>query len=177
MCRSRLAEEDNSGGGKTKGVFIMSVWLFMKQLLEAGVHFGHQTRRSIRKWQPTSTPSATGSTLSTCRRRSRSWKKPIPSFVTWRPRRMRKPAVRRHQEAGTGRHAVRSRARRPVLCQRKMARRYADQLPYHAYPDRPSGRCAEVKDGTFAMLPKKEVIKHQGEIAKLEKYLGGSSRT
>ena len=29
------------------------------------------------------------------------------------------------------------------------------------------------EDGTFAMLPKKEVIKHQGEIAKLEKYLGG----
>ena len=28
-------------------------------------------------------------------------------------------------------------------------------------------------DGTFAMLPKKEIIKHQGEIAKLEKYLGG----
>ena len=28
-------------------------------------------------------------------------------------------------------------------------------------------------DGTFDMLPKKEVIKHQGEIAKLEKYLGG----
>ncbi|MBQ5840556.1 MAG: 30S ribosomal protein S2, partial [Clostridia bacterium] len=29
------------------------------------------------------------------------------------------------------------------------------------------------EDGTFAMLPKKEVIKHEGEIAKLEKYLGG----
>ena len=29
------------------------------------------------------------------------------------------------------------------------------------------------EDGTFAMLPKKEVIKHQGEIDKLEKYLGG----
>ena len=28
-------------------------------------------------------------------------------------------------------------------------------------------------DGTFDMLPKKEVIKHLGEIAKLEKYLGG----
>ena len=26
------------------------------------------------------------------------------------------------------------------------------------------------EDGTFAMLPKKEVIKHKGEIAKLEKY-------
>ena len=28
-------------------------------------------------------------------------------------------------------------------------------------------------DGPFAMLPKKEVIKHQAEIEKLEKYLGG----
>ena len=28
-------------------------------------------------------------------------------------------------------------------------------------------------DGTFDMLPKKEVIKHLGEIEKLEKYLGG----
>ena len=28
-------------------------------------------------------------------------------------------------------------------------------------------------DGTFDMLPKKEVMKHLGEIAKLEKYLGG----
>jgi small subunit ribosomal protein S2 len=29
------------------------------------------------------------------------------------------------------------------------------------------------EDGTFDMLPKKEVIKHTLEIAKLEKYLGG----
>jgi small subunit ribosomal protein S2 len=29
------------------------------------------------------------------------------------------------------------------------------------------------EDGTFDMLPKKEVIKHMGEIEKLEKYLGG----
>jgi len=29
------------------------------------------------------------------------------------------------------------------------------------------------EDGTFAMLPKKEVIGLQAEIAKLEKYLGG----
>ena len=38
-------------------------------------------------------------------------------------------------------------------------------------------RLAQLKkmqeDGTFDMLPKKEVIKHMGEIAKLEKYLGG----
>ena len=29
------------------------------------------------------------------------------------------------------------------------------------------------EDGTFDMLPKKEVMHHMGEIAKLEKYLGG----
>jgi small subunit ribosomal protein S2 len=29
------------------------------------------------------------------------------------------------------------------------------------------------EDGTFDMLPKKEVIKHSNEISKLEKYLGG----
>ena len=29
------------------------------------------------------------------------------------------------------------------------------------------------EDGTFDMLPKKEVMKHLGEIEKLEKYLGG----
>jgi small subunit ribosomal protein S2 len=38
-------------------------------------------------------------------------------------------------------------------------------------------RLAQLKkmqeDGTFDMLPKKEVMKHLGEIEKLEKYLGG----
>ena len=38
-------------------------------------------------------------------------------------------------------------------------------------------RLAQLKkmqeDGTFDMLPKKEVMKHLGEMEKLEKYLGG----
>ena len=38
-------------------------------------------------------------------------------------------------------------------------------------------RLAQLKkmqeDGTFDMLPKKEVMKHMGEMEKLEKYLGG----
>ncbi len=38
-------------------------------------------------------------------------------------------------------------------------------------------RLAQLKkmqeDGTFDLLPKKEVMKHLGEMAKLEKYLGG----
>src|SRR5699024_3247779 len=37
----------DASGGKTKGGYKMSV-ISMKQLLESGVHFGHQTRR----WNP-----------------------------------------------------------------------------------------------------------------------------
>ena len=40
----------------------------MKALLEAGVHFGHQTRRWNPKMAPTFTPSATASISSICRR-------------------------------------------------------------------------------------------------------------
>ena len=37
----------------------------MRQLLEAGVHFGHQTQRWNPKWRPTSLASATASISST----------------------------------------------------------------------------------------------------------------
>jgi small subunit ribosomal protein S2 len=39
---------DDAGGGQTKGGFYSMAVVSMKQLLEAGVHFGHQTRR----WNP-----------------------------------------------------------------------------------------------------------------------------
>jgi ribosomal protein S2 len=41
----------------------------MKELLEAGVHFGHQTKRWNPKMKEYIFVSATGSTSSTCRRR------------------------------------------------------------------------------------------------------------
>lgn len=64
---------------------------------------------------------------------------------------------------------------RHVLRQRPLAGRYDDQLQDHAYSYRPPEIQLKTMqaDGTFDMLPKKEVIKHLGEIEKLEKYLGG----
>lgn len=44
---NRSLYRNDANGGKTKEEKIMSV-ISMKQLLEAGVHFGHQTRR----WNP-----------------------------------------------------------------------------------------------------------------------------
>ena len=84
----------------------------MKQLLEAGVHFGHQTRR----WNPK---------MATYIFTERNGIY-IIDFKTMRGRVDRLNQLKKMQE-----------------------------------------------DGTFDMLPKKEVIKHMGEIAKLEKYLGG----
>lgn len=43
-----MLSEGDVGGGKTKGGNIKMAVISMKQLLEAGVHFGHQTRR----WNP-----------------------------------------------------------------------------------------------------------------------------
>ncbi len=48
----------------------------MKQLLEAGVHFGHQTRRWNPKMAPYIYMDATASISSTCRTQSKSLRKP-----------------------------------------------------------------------------------------------------
>ena len=69
----------------------------MKQLLEAGVHFGHQTRR----WNPKMAEYIY------CERNGISWKRPITSSVTWLP---------------TARPSSSSapRSRPPTLCARKL---------------------------------------------------------
>jgi small subunit ribosomal protein S2 len=48
------AEDDSNGGSKPQGeeVYLKVAVISMKQLLEAGVHFGHQTRR----WNPKMAP-------------------------------------------------------------------------------------------------------------------------
>ena len=64
--------------------------------------------------------------------------------------------------------------RRRFLCQRPLAGRHAHQL--HAPSAPASQRLAQLRkmeeDGTFDLLPKKEVIKLQLEIEKLEKFPG-----
>ena len=71
-CGQRLGGGVEASGGKNKkGETFMAV-VSMKQLLEAGVHFGHQTRR----WNPKMAEYIY------CER-NRSWRKPISSSVSW----------------------------------------------------------------------------------------------
>ena len=102
----------------------------MRQMLEAGVHFGHQTRR----WNPKMKRFIFGErngiyiidleqTLT--RDRDRLQLRPRP-----RRRRRHRP-VRRHQEAGPGPDPQLRREVRHAVRQRALARRHAHQLRDH----------------------------------------------
>ena len=147
----------------------------MKQLLEAGVHFGHQTRRWNPKMATYIYTERNGIYIIDLQKTVKKLEEAYNlSSVTWRPD-GESHAVRRHQEAGTGRHHVKRQSASAMFYVN--ARWLGGMLTNFKTMRTRIDRLAQLRkmeeDGTFAMLPKKEVIKHQGEIAKLEKYLGG----
>ena len=145
----------------------------MKQLLEAGVHFGHQTRR----WNPKMAEyiymerngiyiidlAKTVKKLEEAYNFVRSISESGQSLLFVGTKKQAQDAIKEEAER-VGQYYVNARWLGGMLTNFRTMRTRIDRL-------------AQLKkmeaDGTFAMLPKKEVIKHQGEIAKLEKYLGG----
>ena len=145
----------------------------MKQLLEAGVHFGHQTRR----WNPKMATyiyterngiyiidlQKTVKKLEEAYNFVRDLAANGQSILFVGTKKQAQDAIREEAER-VGQYYVNARWLGGMLTNFKTMRTRIDRLAQL----RKMG-----EDGTFAMLPKKEVIKHQGEIAKLEKYLGG----
>ena len=145
----------------------------MKQLLEAGVHFGHQTRR----WNPKMAPyiyterngiyiidlQKTVKKLEEAYNFVREISANGGNVLFVGTKKQAQDAIK-EEAARCGGYYVSARWLGGMLTNFRTMRTRIDRL-------------AQLKkmeeDGTFAMLPKKEVIKHQGEIAKLEKYLGG----
>ena len=145
----------------------------MKQLLEAGVHFGHQTRR----WNPKMAEyiymerngiyiidlQKTVKKLEDAYSFVRSVAESGKSVLFVGTKKQAQDAVREEAER-VGMYYVNARWLGGMLTNFKTMRTRVDRL-------------AQLKkmqeDGTFDMLPKKEVIKLMGEMAKLEKYLGG----
>ena len=145
----------------------------MKQLLEAGVHFGHQTRR----WNPKMAEyiymerngiyiidlQKTARKLEEAYNFVRGLAQEGKSLLFVGTKKQAQDTVR--EEAGrVGQYYVNARWLGGMLTNFKTMRTRVDRL-------------AQLKkmqeDGTFDMLPKKEVMKHLGEMEKLEKYLGG----
>ena len=145
----------------------------MKQLLEAGVHFGHQTRR----WNPKMAPyiymerngiyiidlQKTVKKLEEAYNFVRDTAANGGTVLFVGTKKQAQDAVKEEAER-VGMHFVNARWLGGMLTNFKTMRTRIDRLQQLRKMQ---------EDGTFDMLPKKEVIKLTGEIAKLEKYLGG----
>ena len=147
----------------------------MKQLLEAGVHFGHQTRRWNPKMATYIFTERNGIYIidlqKTVKKLEEAYNfvrdtgsfRRVPSCSS-APRSRRRTQSRKRLSAAVMFY-VNARWLGGMLTNFKTMRTRIDSSEPAAR------RCRQ--DGTFDLLPKKEVIKLQLEIDKLEKYLGG----
>ena len=145
----------------------------MKQLLEAGVHFGHQTRR----WNPKMAEyiymerngiyiidlQKTVKKLEDAYDFARDLSAKGETILFVGTKKQAQDAVR-EEASHVGMYYVNARWLGGMLTNFKTMRTRIDRLAQLRKMQ---------EDGTFDMLPKKEVIKLTNEIDKLEKYLGG----
>ena len=145
----------------------------MKQLLEAGVHFGHQTRRWNPKMAPYIFTERNGIYIIDLQK---TVKKLEDAYMAVRDIAADGKEILFVGTKKQAQDSIREEAERcgmPYV----NARWLGGMLTNFNTIQRRIKRLEQLKtmeaDGTFDMLPKKEVIKLQLEIAKLEKYLSG----
>ena len=145
----------------------------MKALLEAGVHFGHQTRRWNPKMAPYIYSERNGIYIVDLQKTVRKLEEAYSfvrqlsesgqSLLFVGTKKQAQEAIR-EEATRCGQFYVNARWLGGMMTNFKTMRTRVDRL---------NQLKTMQEDGTFDMLPKKEVMKHLGEIAKLEKYLGG----
>ena len=145
----------------------------MKALLEAGVHFGHQTRRWNPKMAPYIYTERNGIYLVDLQKTVRKLEEAYSfvrelsasgkSLLFVGTKKQAQDAIR-DEALRCGQYYVNARWLGGMMTNFKTMRTRVDRL---------NQLKTMQTDGTFDMLPKKEVMKHLGEIEKLEKYLGG----
>ena len=148
----------------------------MKQLLEAGVHFGHQTRRWNPKMARYIFTERNGIYIIDLQK---TVKKLEEAYMFVRDisteggevlfvgtKKQAGDSIREEAERA-GAHFVNARWLGGMLTNFKTIRRRIDRLAQLRKME---------EDGTFDRLPKKEVIKLNLEIEKLEKFMGGIKR-
>ena len=146
----------------------------LKELLEAGVHFGHQTRR----WNPNMRRYIFGE----LRRDPHHRPAPDRGAAGERPplrrragQRRRHGALRRHQEAGPRPGQGMGRTLQDALRQPALAGRPADQLQHDVGADRPPARAdrAGRRRANSTCCRPRSGWACEAELAKLEFNLGG----
>ena len=145
----------------------------MKQLLEAGVHFGHQTRRWNPKMATYIYTERNGIYIIDLQKTVKKIEEAYnfvrdlaangENILFVGTKKQAQEAVKEEAER-VGMYYVNARWLGGMLTNFKTMRTRVERL-------------AQLKkmqeDGTFDMLPKKEVMKLMGDMEKLEKYLGG----
>ena len=145
----------------------------MKALLEAGVHFGHQTRRWNPKMAPYIYTERNGIYIVDLQKTVRKLEEAYSfvrqlsesgqSLLFVGTKKQAQEAIR-EEATRCGQFYVNARWLGGMMTNFKTMRTRIARL----------NQLQKMQaDGTFDLLPKKEVIKLQLEIAKLEKYLGG----
>ena len=145
----------------------------MKALLEAGVHFGHQTRRWNPKMAPYIYTERNGIYIVDLQKTVRKLEEAYSfvrelsasgkSLLFVGTKKQAQDAIR-DEALRCGQYYVNARWLGGMMTNFKTMRTRVDRL---------NQLKTMQADGTFDMLPKKEVMKLMGEIEKLEKYLGG----
>ncbi|MCB6364875.1 30S ribosomal protein S2 [Intestinibacillus massiliensis] len=145
----------------------------MKQLLEAGVHFGHQTRRWNPKMATYIFTERNGIYIIDLQKTVKKLEEAYffvrdiaaagESILFVGTKKQAQDAIKEEAER-CGMYFVNARWLGGMLTNFKTMRTRIARLNQLQKMQ---------QDGTFDLLPKKEVIKLQLEIAKLEKYLGG----
>ena len=132
----------------------------MKALLEAGVHFGHQTRRWNPKMAPYIYTERNGIYIIDLQKTVKKLEEAY-SFV-----RQLSESGQSLLFVGTKKQAQEAIKEEALRCNM-----------YYVHARWLGGMMTNFKtmqeDGTFDLLPKKEVVKLELEMAKLDKYLGG----
>jgi len=173
VCQQLVLEAWNSCGGKTNKEELKMAVVAMKQLLEAGVHFGHQTRRWDPKMAEYIFQARNGIHIIDLQKTS---KKLDEAYEFMKSQAEEGKTV---LFVGTKKQAQE--------CMKEAAQKcgmfYVDQrwlggmLTNFGTIRKRVDRLKELEtmqeDGTFDVLPKKEVIILKKEMEKLEKNLGG----
>lgn len=162
----------DAGGGKKHGGESMSV-VSMKSLLEAGVHFGHQTRRWNPKMAQYIFTERNGIYIIDLQK---TVKKIDDAYSVMKEvvenggvalfvgtKKQAQEAIE-NEAKRCGMHYVNQRWLGGMLTNYKTIKKRIDRLHLLEKME---------EDGTFEVLPKKEVIKLRHEAERLEKFLGG----
>ena len=147
----------------------------MRQLLESGVHFGHQTRRWNPKMKRFIMTERNGIYIIDLQQ-SLTYINNAYEFVKETVAHGGIDPLRRHEEAGPGAHRRAGDPRRDALRQPPLARWHAHQLPARSPSGSPASRSSRSSTSTTSPasgFTKKELLIFKREKDKLEKTLGG----